>query len=110
MVELGGSGGYAREEIQTVTVTLGAPVDHHGDPVKIYRGSDQMLLVRTIEGDLLAARVVLVCDVSRSMQPYATVYLHLMRAAALLSLRVMNSSPWRGEVWLKRMPEQAKRP
>jgi uncharacterized protein len=28
-------------------------------------------------------RVVLVCDVSRSMRPYATVYLHLMRAAAL---------------------------
>lgn len=28
-------------------------------------------------------RVVLLCDVSRSMQPYATVYLHLMRAAAL---------------------------
>jgi uncharacterized protein with von Willebrand factor type A (vWA) domain len=28
-------------------------------------------------------RVVLVCDVSRSMQPYAAVYLHLMRAAAL---------------------------
>jgi len=28
-------------------------------------------------------RVVMVCDVSRSMQPYATVYLHLMRAAAL---------------------------
>lgn len=28
-------------------------------------------------------RVVLVCDVSRSMQPYATVYLHLLRAAAL---------------------------
>ena len=25
-------------------------------------------------------RVVLVCDVSRSMQPYATIYLHLMRA------------------------------
>ena len=42
VVELGGSGSYAREEIQTVTVTLGAPVDHHGDPVKIYRGSDQM--------------------------------------------------------------------
>jgi hypothetical protein len=42
VVELGGSGGYAREEIQTVTVTLGAPVDHLGDPVKIYRGSDQM--------------------------------------------------------------------
>jgi uncharacterized protein with von Willebrand factor type A (vWA) domain len=26
-------------------------------------------------------RVVLVCDVSRSMQPYAAIYLHLMRAA-----------------------------
>ena len=28
-------------------------------------------------------RVVLLCDVSRSMQPYVTIYLHLMRAAAL---------------------------
>jgi uncharacterized protein with von Willebrand factor type A (vWA) domain len=28
-------------------------------------------------------RVVLLCDVSRSMRPYATIYLHLMRAAAL---------------------------
>ncbi len=28
-------------------------------------------------------RVVLVCDVSRSMQPYAAMYLHLMRATAL---------------------------
>lgn len=28
-------------------------------------------------------RLVLVCDVSRSMRPYSTVYLHLMRAAAL---------------------------
>jgi hypothetical protein len=41
VVELGGSGSYAREEIQTVTVTLGAPVDQGGDPVKIYRGSAQ---------------------------------------------------------------------
>ena len=41
VVELGGSGSYAREEIQTVTVTLGAPVDHNGDPVKIYRRSAQ---------------------------------------------------------------------
>jgi hypothetical protein len=41
VVELGGSGSYAREEIQTVTVTLGAPVDQHGEPVKIYRGSGQ---------------------------------------------------------------------
>ena len=39
VVELGGSGSYAREEIQTVTVTLGAPVDHNGDPVKIYSSS-----------------------------------------------------------------------
>jgi hypothetical protein len=39
VVELGGSGSYAREEIQTVTVTLGAPVDQNGDPVKIYRSS-----------------------------------------------------------------------
>ena len=28
-------------------------------------------------------RVALVCDVSRSMRPYAAIYLHLMRAAAL---------------------------
>ena len=28
-------------------------------------------------------RVVLACDVSRSMQPYAAIYLHLMRAAVL---------------------------
>ncbi len=28
-------------------------------------------------------RVILLCDVSRSMQPYTAVYLHLMRAAAL---------------------------
>lgn len=41
VVELGGSAGYAQEEIQTVTVTLGAPVDQNGDPVKIYRGSTQ---------------------------------------------------------------------
>ena len=41
VVELGGSGSYAREEIQTVTVTLGAPVDQNGNPVKIYRASAQ---------------------------------------------------------------------
>jgi uncharacterized protein len=28
-------------------------------------------------------RIVMVCDVSRSMRPYAAIYLHLMRAAAL---------------------------
>ena len=41
VVELGGGGSHAREEIQTVTVTLGAPVDQNGQPVKIYRGSAQ---------------------------------------------------------------------
>jgi len=41
VVELGGAGSYAQEEIQTVTVTLGAPVDQNGDLVKIYRGSAQ---------------------------------------------------------------------
>ena len=39
VVELGGTGSYAREEIQTVTVTLGAPVDQNGQPVRIYRDS-----------------------------------------------------------------------
>ena len=39
VVELGGAGSYAREEIQTVTVTLGAPVDQHGNVVKVYRRS-----------------------------------------------------------------------
>jgi hypothetical protein len=39
VVELGGAARYAREEIQTVTVTLGAPVDQNGEAVKIYRGS-----------------------------------------------------------------------
>jgi uncharacterized protein with von Willebrand factor type A (vWA) domain len=33
-------------------------------------------------------RVVLACDVSRSMQPYATIYLHLMRAAVLRQARI----------------------
>ena len=33
-------------------------------------------------------RVVLVCDVSRSMQPYAAIYLHLMRAATLRQARI----------------------
>ncbi|WP_454561155.1 vWA domain-containing protein [Mycobacterium haemophilum] len=33
-------------------------------------------------------RVVLVCDVSRSMQPYAAIYLHLMRATVLRQARI----------------------
>jgi uncharacterized protein with von Willebrand factor type A (vWA) domain len=35
-----------------------------------------------------ARRVVLVCDVSRSMQAYATIYLHLMRATVLRQARI----------------------
>uniref|UniRef100_UPI0008363FEB vWA domain-containing protein n=1 Tax=Aldersonia kunmingensis TaxID=408066 RepID=UPI0008363FEB len=38
-------------------------------------------------------RIVLVCDVSRSMQPYVAMYLHLMRAA------VMRPSAHRAEVF-----------
>jgi hypothetical protein len=41
VVELGGAAAYAREEIQTVSVTLGAPVDQNGQPVRIYRGSPE---------------------------------------------------------------------
>jgi uncharacterized protein with von Willebrand factor type A (vWA) domain len=33
-------------------------------------------------------RIVLVCDVSRSMQPYAAIYLHLMRATLLRQARM----------------------
>ncbi|WP_322747921.1 MULTISPECIES: trypco2 family protein [unclassified Frankia] len=35
VVELGTSGALAKEEIQTVTVTLGAPVDKDGNPVPV---------------------------------------------------------------------------
>ena len=41
VVELGGAGSYAREEIQTVTVTLGAPVDRAGEVVKVTRQARQ---------------------------------------------------------------------
>jgi Trypsin-co-occurring domain 2 len=41
VVELGAKGSYAREEIQTVTVTLGAPVDRHGNVVKVHRRSTE---------------------------------------------------------------------
>ncbi|MFF9244826.1 trypco2 family protein [Streptomyces sp. NPDC014776] len=40
VMELGGSADYRNEEIQKVTVTLGTPVDDHGRPVKVHRGSD----------------------------------------------------------------------
>ncbi|WP_067837808.1 vWA domain-containing protein [Nocardia lijiangensis] len=38
-------------------------------------------------------RIVMICDVSRSMQPYSTIYLHLMRAA------MQRRSPGRPEVF-----------
>ena len=43
----------------------------------------EVLRLRRTRARYRPRRVVLVCDVSRSMQPYATIYLHLMRAAAL---------------------------
>ena len=49
-------------------------------------GWETMRLARTRSRDR-PRRVVLLCDVSRSMQPYATIYLHLMRAAALRQIR-----------------------
>src|ERR1700722_9469613 len=45
-------------------------------------GWEPLLLART-RRRRRPRRVVLVCDVSRSMQPYATIYLHLMRATPL---------------------------
>jgi uncharacterized protein len=45
-------------------------------------GWEQLLLART-RRRRRPRRVVLICDVSRSMRPYATIYLHLMRATAL---------------------------
>ena len=44
-------------------------------------GWEAMVLART-RPRRRPRRVVLACDVSRSMQPYATVYLHLMRAVS----------------------------
>jgi hypothetical protein len=35
VLELGGGGGYARETVQKVIVTLGAPVDRAGEPVRV---------------------------------------------------------------------------
>jgi uncharacterized protein len=50
-------------------------------------GWEQVLLART-RPRRRPRRVVLVCDVSRSMQPYAAIYLHLMRAAVLRQTRM----------------------
>ena len=45
-------------------------------------GWEAVRLVRS-RRRLRPRRIVFLCDVSKSMQPYATIYLHLMRAAAL---------------------------
>lgn len=50
-------------------------------------GWEALRLART-RPRLRPRRVVLVCDVSRSMQPYAMMYLHLMRAAMLHQARI----------------------
>ena len=39
--ELGGSAGYDRASIQTLTLVLGAPVDQYGEPVKVANLSDE---------------------------------------------------------------------
>jgi uncharacterized protein with von Willebrand factor type A (vWA) domain len=50
-------------------------------------GWESLILART-RPRRQPRRVVLVCDVSRSMQPYAAIYLHLMRAAVLRQARM----------------------
>ncbi|TQM32909.1 vWA domain-containing protein [Nocardia bhagyanarayanae] len=55
-------------------------------------GWESAVLVRT-RPRRRRRRIVLICDVSRSMQPYATIYLHLMRAA------MQRRSPDRPEVF-----------
>lgn len=50
-------------------------------------GWEQVVLART-RPRRRPRRVVLVCDVSRSMQPYAAIYLHLMRATVLRQARI----------------------
>jgi Tfp pilus assembly PilM family ATPase len=39
VLEVGAGGSYARESVQTVTITLGAPVDRHGRPIMVTSGS-----------------------------------------------------------------------
>lgn len=41
-VELGGSTGWVRETMQTVTVVFGPPVDRDGHPVKVARASEAL--------------------------------------------------------------------
>jgi uncharacterized protein len=70
--------------------TLRRQRDRHGKGIDLREtmrqsrrtGWESVLLART-RRRRRPRRVVLVCDVSRSMQPYATIYLHLMRATVL---------------------------
>jgi uncharacterized protein with von Willebrand factor type A (vWA) domain len=55
-------------------------------------GWESAILIRT-RPRRRPRRIVLICDVSRSMQPYSTIYLHLMRAA------VQRRSAYRPEVF-----------
>jgi hypothetical protein len=41
-VEFGGSAGWQRETMQTVTVVFGPPVDRDGNPVKVAAASDEV--------------------------------------------------------------------
>jgi Trypsin-co-occurring domain 2 len=41
-VELGGSAGWQREKMQTVTVVFGGPVDRDGNPVKVAQMSNEL--------------------------------------------------------------------
>lgn len=40
--ELGGSTGWQREAMQTVTVVFGGPVDRRGNPVRVASASDEL--------------------------------------------------------------------
>jgi hypothetical protein len=40
--QLGGSAGYERETVQTVTLVLGPPVDRDGNPIKVAADSDEI--------------------------------------------------------------------
>ena len=40
-VELGGSAGYDRDRVQTITLVLGSPVDPEGRPVKVSASTDE---------------------------------------------------------------------
>ncbi|WP_445167299.1 vWA domain-containing protein [Mycolicibacterium sp. Dal123E01] len=70
--------------------TLRAEINRHGKHIDLRAtmraarttGWEPVVLKRT-RPRRRRRRLVLVCDVSRSMQPYAAIYLHLMRATAL---------------------------